>query len=129
MDEISVAQFEVIVTQRVLYQCMSPSATRNGFVPHELISKASFIGSKALYDYGFGDECQCQLRGTRIFLVHKRNKRIVAEMVLSSDKAGNHLCKRPQFYLMSRKGFVKQQKLSKLISAVGKLDNYARNRR
>ena len=129
MEEISVVQFEVIVTQRVLYYCMSPSAIRNGFVPHELISKASFIGSKTLYDYGFGDECQCQLRGTRIFLVHKRNKRIVAEMVLSADRAENKLCKRPQFYLMSRKGFVKQQKLSKLIGAVGKLDNYARNRR
>lgn len=129
MEEISVAQFETLVTQRVLCQSMSPSSNRNGFVPHELISKASFIGSKVLYDYGLGEECQCQLRGTRIFLVHKRNKRIVAEMVLSSDKAENKLCKRPQFYLMSRKGFVKQQKLSKLIGAVGKLDNYARNRR
>lgn len=129
MEEISVSQFEAIVTQRVLYQSMLPSANRNGFAPHELISRASFIGSKVLYDYGFGEECQCQLRGVRIFLVHKKNKRIVAEMVLSSDKAENKLCRRPQFYLMSRRGFVKQQKLSKLIAAVGKLDNYAKNRR
>ena len=129
MKDISVLQFEAIITQRVLYQCMSPSANRNGFAPHELIGKASFTGSNVLYDYGLGDKCQCQLRGVRIFLVHKKNKRIVAEMVLSSDKAENKLCRRPQFYLMSRKGFVKQQKLSTLIDAVGKLDNYARNRR
>lgn len=130
MEDISTEQFEAIVTQRVLYRCLSASAIRNGFQRNDLIFKSSYTGSEVLQDYGLGEVCQCQMRGLKVYLFHKQNNRIVAELALAADTdEETGLKKRPQFYLINRKGFVKSQSLANLIAETGKLSNYEKHRR
>ena len=85
MKDISTEQFEAIVTQRVILRCLSPSAARNGFQRNDLLFKSSYAGSEVLQDFGLGDVCQCQMRGLKVYLFHKQNNRIVAELALSAD--------------------------------------------
>lgn len=108
---------------------MSPSAIRNGFSSKALILRGSFIGSEILQEYGLGNVCQCRVRGMRIFLIHQKNQQIVAELALSAEEAGNGLVKRPQFYLLKRRGFIKTQPLPNLCEEVGRLDNFNKHRR
>lgn len=129
MNDISTTQFETIVTQRVIYRCLSASAKRNGFSYGELVAKSSYTGSEVLFDYGLGDDCRCGIRGTRVYLFHKKNRRIIAELGLAADKTANGLARRPQFYLVSRKGLIKPQSMKQLIGSVGRLDRYERKRR
>ncbi len=129
MTDISTTQFETIVTQRIIYRCLSASAMRNGFFYGDLVSKSSYTGSEVLNDYGLGDDCWCRARGQRVYLFHKKNRRIIAELGLAADKAANGLAKRPQFYLVTRKGLVKPQSMKQLIDSVGRLDRYERKRR
>lgn len=127
MNDITTTQFEALVTMRVLYKCMSQSAMRNGFSFTDLVYKSSFIGSELLYELGLGEECQCRIMyGTRVFIIHKKNHRMIAELALSADKVANGLVKRPQFYLLQRRGFVRTQPLSRLIGEVGKLTSYTK---
>jgi hypothetical protein len=54
----------------------------------------------------------------------------VAELALAADTdEETGLKKRPQFYLINRKGFVKSQSLANLIAETGKLSNYEKHRR
>lgn len=130
MKDISTEQFEAIVTQRVILRCLSPSAARNGFQRNDLLFKSSYAGSEVLQDFGLGDVCQCQMRGLKVYLFHKQNNRIVAELALSADTdEETKLQKRPQFYLINRKGFVKSQSLASLIAETGKLSKYEKHRR
>ena len=130
MEDISTEQFEAIVTQRVLYRCLSASAIRNGFQRNDLLFKSSYTGSEVLQDYGLGEVCQCQMRGLKDYLFHKQNNRIVAELALAADTdEETGLKKRPQFYLINRNGFVKSQSLANLIAETGKLSNYEKHRR
>ncbi len=124
--DISTIQFESLLTMRTLYKALSGSAIRNGFSSKDLAYKSLCACNELLYDLGLSDECRCETRGLKVFIIHRRNHRMIAELALSADKVANGLVKRPQFYLLQRRGFVRTQPLSRLIGEVGKLSSYTK---
>ncbi len=115
---ITITEFELMITGRVLCDRLvdRPSGSlRDSFTLEELLTQGVFAANDILKETGANQDVWIRLRGKRAFMFHERSRRIVAEMSVVSDVAGQDMLRRPRYVLLGKRGLLKAPSIGDLI--------------
>ncbi len=122
-NDLSIAEFETIVTARVLSRlltdkdtkCVTESARRD-----ELASKFSNAANGALRELELAVDMRSIYRGGKAFLIYRPTGRIAAEICIDGQYSRGYI-RRPKAVLTSKRGYVTAKTIKELEQQTARL--------
>jgi len=126
-NDLSIAEFEAIVTTRVLSRLLNDKETKTiqeSVRRDELASKFSIAANGTLREFQVATDLRVILRASRVYIIYQPTGRIACEICIDGEYRGGYV-RKPRAILMAKRGYTKAKTINGLQLWTAKLGETA----